>query len=85
MLHVNLRNLVLTILLLVMTEIYFGFNSHNVQLCVVSFCFGYYLGKRRSPQVYVEINDCIFRLKKWTQNLEISEDSSLGKGLSRKF
>ena len=67
MLYVNLRNLVLTILFLVMTEICFGFNSHNVQLCVTSFCFGYYLSKRRTPQVNVEINDCIFRLKKWTQ------------------
>ena len=30
-------------------EICFGLNSHNVQLCVVSFCFGYYLGKSRTP------------------------------------
>ena len=50
-----------------MIEICFGFNSHNVQLCVARFCFGYYLDKRRPPQVYVEINDGIFRLKKLTQ------------------
>ena len=56
-------NLVLSILFLVMIEICFGLNFDNAQLCVVSFCFGYYLGKRRPPQVYVEINDCIFRLK----------------------
>ena len=67
MLYVNLRNLVLTILFLVMIEICFGFNSHNVQFCVASFCFGYELGKSRPPQVYVEKNDCIVRLKKWTQ------------------
>ena len=46
-----------------MTEICFELNFDNAQLCVVSFCFGYYLGKRRPPQVYVEINNCIFRLK----------------------
>ena len=57
-------NLVLSILFLVMIEICFGLNFDNAQLCVVSFCFGYYLGKRRPPQVYVEINNCIFRLKK---------------------
>ena len=63
MLYVN----VLTILFLMMIEICFGFNSHNVKLCVINFCFEYYLGKRRPPQVYIEINDCTFRLKKWTQ------------------
>ena len=60
-------NLVLSILFLVINEMCFGLSFHNAQLCVVSFCFGYYLGKRRPPPVYVEINDCIFRLKKWTQ------------------
>ena len=58
-------NLVLSILFLVMIEIYFGLNFDNAQLCVVMFCFGYYLGKRRPPQVYAEINDSIFGLKKW--------------------
>ena len=82
--YVNLRNLVLTIFL-VMIEICFGFNSHNVQLCVVRFCFGYCLYKRRPAQVYVEINDGIFRLKKidaiinQMQNLVISQDSFFGK------
>ena len=33
-------NLVLSFLFLVMTEICFGFNFDNAQLCVVSFCFG---------------------------------------------
>ena len=76
-------NLVLSILFLVMIEICFGLNFDNAQLCVVSFCFGYYLGKRRPPQVYVEINNCIFRLKNWKktanlmQNLEISKYSFL--------
>ena len=60
-------NLILSILFLVMIEIFFGLNFHNAQFCVVSYCFGYYLGKRRPSQVYVEINDCIFRLKKWMQ------------------
>ena len=60
-------NLVLSILFLVMIEICFGLNFHNAQLCVVGFCFGYYLGKRRPPQVYVEMNDWIFGLKKWMQ------------------
>ena len=55
-------NLVLSILFLMMTEICFRLNFDNAQLCVVGFCFGYYLGKRRPPQVYVEINDCIFSL-----------------------
>ena len=55
-------NLVLSILLLVMIEICFGLNFDNGQLFVLSFSFGYYLGKRRPPQVYFKINDCIFRL-----------------------
>ena len=50
-------NLVLSILFLVMIEICFGLNSNNTQLCFISFCFGYYLEKRRQPQVYVELND----------------------------
>ena len=48
-------------------NICFGVNFDNAQLCAASFCFGYYLGKRRPPQGYVEINDCIFRFKKWMQ------------------
>ena len=68
MLYVNLRISVLTIISLVMIEICFGFNFHNVQLCLVSFCFGYYLSKSRPQQVYVEINDCIFRLKNGRNN-----------------
>ena len=61
-------NLVLSILFLVMIEICFGLNFDNAQLCVVNFCFGYFLGKKRPPQVYVEINDCIFRLKNGCNN-----------------
>ena len=70
-------NLVLSILFLVMTEICFGLNFDNEQLCVLSFCFGFCLGKTRPPQVYVEINDCIFRFKEMDavtnlmQNLDI--------------
>ena len=60
-------NLVLSILFLTMIETCFGLNFHNAQLCVAIFCFGYYLGKMRPPQVYVKINDCIFRFKKWMQ------------------
>ena len=63
MLYVSFKKLVLTIFFLVMIKICFGLNFRNVQLCVFSVCFGYYLGKRRPPQVDVEINDCIFRLK----------------------
>ena len=59
-------NLVLSILFLVMIEIGFGLSFGNAHY-VVSFCFGYYLGKRRPPQIYVEVNHCIFRLKKWMQ------------------
>ena len=32
-------NLILSILFLVMTEIFFGLNFDNAQLCFVSFCF----------------------------------------------
>ena len=61
-------NLVLSILFLVTIEICFGLSFHNAQICVVGFCFEYYLGKKGPPpQVYVEIKDCIFRLKKWMQ------------------
>ena len=66
----------------------FGFNLHNIQISVASFCFGYYLGKRRPLQVYIEINDCIFRFKKMDtvakqmQNLDISNDSLFGKDLT---
>ena len=35
-------NFVLSILFLVMIEICFGLSFHNAQLCVVSFCFGYF-------------------------------------------
>ena len=59
-------NLVLSILLLVIAEICFGLNFDNAQLCFVRFCFGYFLSKR-PPQVYVEIKNCIFMLKNWTQ------------------
>ena len=61
------KKLVLSVLILVFIQFSFGFNLHNIQICVISFCFGYYLGKRRPPQVYVEITDCIFSFKKWTQ------------------
>lgn len=57
------KNILTGILMLVLIEAWFGLNSNNVQLFVGSFCFGYYLGKRRPPQIYAEINDCIFRLK----------------------
>ena len=60
-------NLVLSILFSVMIEICFGLNFDNAQRCVISLCFGYFLGKRRPPQVNIEINDCIFRFKKWIQ------------------
>ena len=60
-------NLELSVLFLVMIEICFRVNFDNAQLCVASFCFGHYLGKRRPPHVYVEINHCTFRLKKWMQ------------------
>ena len=73
---------------MVMIEICFGLNFDNAQLCIVSFCSGYYLGKRRPPKVYVEIIDCIFRFKKMDaitnvmQNLEISKYPLLGKDLT---
>ena len=49
-------------------KLVFGLNFDNAQLCVVSFCFGYYLGKRKPPKVYVETNECIFRLKNGCNN-----------------
>ena len=61
-------NLVLSILLLVITEICFGLNFDNAQLCFVRFLGGYFLSKRRPLQVYVEINDCIFMLKNGRNN-----------------
>ena len=61
-------NLVLSMLFLVMIEICFGLNFDNPQPCVVNFSFGYYLGKRRPPQVYAEINNCIFRFKNECKN-----------------
>ena len=61
-------NLVLSILFLVMIEICFGLDFYNAQFCVISFCFGYNLGKRRPLQVYVEISKCMFRFKKWMQH-----------------
>ena len=42
-------NLVLSILFLIIIEICFGLNFDDAQLCVVSFCFGYYQGKWRPP------------------------------------
>ena len=55
-------NLILSILLLLMNEISFGLNFDNEKFCVFSFCLGYYPGKRRQLQVYLEIalHDCIF-------------------------
>ena len=44
-----------------MIENYFGLNFDHAQLFFTSLCFGCYLGKRRPPQVYVEIKNCIFR------------------------
>ena len=55
-------NLELSILFLLMTEIGFGLSFGDAHY-VVSVCFGYYLDKRRPPQIYVEVKDCIFRLK----------------------
>ena len=66
--NVKLRNLILIIIFLALIEICFGFNPYNPQLCVVSSCFGYYLGKRRPLQIYVEINYCIFRFKSGQRN-----------------
>ena len=45
------KNILIGILFLVLIEAWFGLNLNNVQLFVVSFCFGYYLGKRRPPQI----------------------------------
>ena len=89
--NVKLRNLILIIIFSVLIEICFGFNPHNAQLSVVSSCFGYYLGKRRPLQVYVEINYCIFRFKSGQRNNKSdaksdqksdSNDSLLEKGLT---
>ena len=63
----NFKNLLLTILFVIFIGIVFGFTFKNLQFCIISFCFGYYLSKRKLPQVYVKINDCIFRLSKWIQ------------------
>ena len=46
-------NLVLSILFLLRIKVCFGLNFDDAQLCVVSFCFEYYLYKRRPPKFYV--------------------------------
>ena len=60
----NFKNLLLTILFVIFIGTVFGFTFKHLQLFIISFGFGYYLSKRRLPQVYVKINDCIFRFKK---------------------
>ena len=60
------KNKLIGILFFVLVEIYFGLNKSKFQVCVISFCLGYYFVKKRPPQLYFEINDCIFRMKEWT-------------------
>ena len=60
------KYLLIGILFFGLVEIYFGLDKNKFQICVISFCIGYYFSKKRPPRLYVEINDCIFRLKEWT-------------------
>ena len=60
------KNILIGVLFFVLVEIYFGLDKNKFQIWVINFCFGHYFGKKRPPQLYVKINDCIFRLKEWT-------------------
>ena len=60
------KNILIGVLFFVLVEIYFGLYKNKFQICVINFCFVYYFGKKRPLQLYVKINDCIFRLKEWT-------------------
>ena len=42
----NLKNLFLTILFVALIGTVFGFTSKNLQICIISFCFRYYLSKK---------------------------------------
>ena len=59
------KNKLIGILFFVLLKIYFGLDRNKFQICVISFCLGYYFVKKIRPQLYIEINDCIFRLKEW--------------------
>ena len=60
------KNILIGVLFFGLVEIYFGLDKNKFQICLIRFCLEYYFGKKRPPQLYVEINDCIFRLKEWT-------------------
>ena len=60
------KNILIGVLFFGLVEIYFGLDKDKFQICVTSFCLEYYFGKKRLPQLYAEINDCVFRLKEWT-------------------
>ena len=64
--YLMLKNILIGILFFVLIETCLGLNLNNVQLFIISSCLGYYLGKRRPPQVYIEINYYVFGLNKWT-------------------
>ena len=86
--YLMLKNILIGILFFMLIDTCFELNLNNVQISIISFCLGYYLSKRRPSQVYIEINNCIFRLKKIDaltaslEALEIAEDSLPGKDLS---
>ena len=54
------QNILIGVLFVVLVEVYFGLDKNKFQICVISFYLGYYFGKKRLPQLYVEINDFIF-------------------------
>ena len=58
------KNKLIGVLFFVLVKSYFGLDKNKFQICVISFCLEYYFVKKKiPPQLYIEINDCIFRLK----------------------
>ena len=65
MIDLVFKNILIGVLFFGLIEVYSGLDKNKFQICVISFCLGHYFGKKRSPQLYIEINDCIFKLKEW--------------------
>ena len=59
------KNILIGGLFIGLVEIYFRLDKNKFQICVISFCLGYYFGKKRPSQLYFDLNGFIFRLKGW--------------------
>ena len=44
------KNILIGVLFFGLVEIYFGLDKNKFQICAISFCLGYYFGKKRPPQ-----------------------------------